>query len=356
MSLRGILSAALFEPEQDSRVLNPTANKSVEMEEKSMSGEKEIPKKPGISTAYRFLVFIIRLLDVKKIFNLDDEHFKKYIDKRKTAPPGFICRKTQVREWTLDGRPCYIITPKGGANSQKAVLFLHGGGMIMEAHIIHWLVISKLARRLGAAVWVPAYPLAPGHTFKEVTEMLFRVYGKMREEHPGSEFSILGDSAGGTLALMLCHHNKALGMPMPEKLILVSPGTFVQSGCRKIRNEMDRILPRDPLLSPKFMDTLFSLMGVDPDRGSYFDLPMEGGDISGFPETHAFFGTNEIFFAEVPAFTGRMNDAGVPVTLYIGEGMMHIWPYLPFSRESREALKTIFGIIGRSREYAKNMA
>ncbi|MDR2019350.1 MAG: alpha/beta hydrolase [Treponema sp.] len=320
-----------------------------------MAGRTDISEKP-ISTAYRLLALIIRLLGLKKTFSLDeaglDAYFKKTLDKRKTAPPAFMYRKTQVREWILDGRPCYIITPKKGASPSKTVLFFHGGGMIMEAHVIHWIVIAKLARRLEAAVWVPAYPLAPGHDFKEVTEMLFRVYGKMREEHPGSEFSILGDSAGGTLALMLCHHIKALGMPMPEKLILVSPGAFIRKDSRTIRDEMDRILPRDPFLSPKLMDVMIPLMGIDPDRGTYFDLPMEG-DFSGFPETHVFFGTNEIFFALVPAFTGGMKAAGVPLKLYIGKGMMHIWPYMPVSRECREALKIIFEIIGGSPEQAE---
>jgi acetyl esterase/lipase len=319
-----------------------------------MSGGTDIPEKPRISMAYRLLELIVKFLGHKKIFSLDEtglnEYIKKNIAKRKTAPPGFMYRKNHVREWTVDGRPCYIITPKKGADPGKTALFIHGGGMIMETHIIHWIVIAKLTRRLGITVWVPAYPLAPGHSFKEITEMLFRVYEKMREKHPGSEFSVIGDSAGGTLALMLCHHNKVLGMPMPEKLILVSPGAFIRKDSRAIRDEMDRILPRDLLVSTQLMDVLIPLMGIDPDSGSYFDMPMEG-DFSGFPETHVFFGTDEIFFAMVPSFTGGMKAGGVSVKLYIGERMMHVWPYMPISRESREALETILGIISGSREH-----
>jgi acetyl esterase/lipase len=230
------------------------------------------------------------------------------------------------------------------------VFFLHGGGMIMEIQLIHWIVISKLIKDLGLTVWVPAYPLAP-HGFKESTEMLFRVYGKMREENPGSEFTVLGDSAGAALALMLCHHIKALGrLPaMPQKLVLVSPGAFVRQDQGAIRNGMNRILPHDPLLSLRFMDVLRSWMGVDLDRGSYLDLPMEG-DFSHFPETHVFFGTNEIFYAAAAPFIERIKAGGVPVKLYTGEGMMHIWPYMPVSRESRAALKTIFDIIEKEQD------
>ncbi|MDR2742119.1 MAG: alpha/beta hydrolase [Treponema sp.] len=313
-----------------------------------MSGEAA--GKSGISTTYRFLEFAVRLLGLKKIFSLDEEKFNKYIEKnigkRKTAPPGFVYRNNLVREWVVDGRPCYILTPRKGADPEKTVLFLHGGGMIMEAHIIHWIVAARITKSLGAAVWVPAYPLAPGHNFKEITEILLRIYGKMREENPGSEFIVMGDSAGGTLALMLCHHNKALGMPLPipKRLILVSPGAFVRKDNRTIRDEMDRILPRDSLVSPQIMDVLIPLMGIDPGRGNYFDVPMEG-DFSGFPDMYVFFGTSEIFFALAPSFIDRVKAGGVPVKLYIGEGMMHVWPYMPISRECRGALKTIFDII-----------
>jgi acetyl esterase/lipase len=307
-----------------------------------------VSRNPRISGTYRLLELLIRFSGYKKIFSLDDGGFNTYIEKnrkkRKTAPPGFIYRKNHVREWTVDGRPCYIITPRRGVNPGKTVLFLHGGGMFMEAIIIHWLVIAKLVERLGATVWVPAYPLAPGHDFQEITEFLFRVYGKMREEHPDSEYSVLGDSAGGTLALMLCHHSKALGMPMPKKLILVSPGAFIRKDNRTVRDEMARILPRDPLLSTRIMDVMIPLMGIDPERGSYFDMPMEG-DFSGFPDMYFFFGTHEIFFALVPSLIDRVQTGGVPVKLYIGEGMLHIWPYMPISRECRDALKTIFDII-----------
>jgi acetyl esterase/lipase len=322
-----------------------------------------IRKKPRISGTYRLLEFAVRAMGFKRLFDLDERKLKTFIEKninkQKTVPPGFIRRKYRVREWTTDRRPCYIAgplkdtparrLPPGGnapkSASPKTVLFLHGGGMIMETHLIHWRVISKLIQELGVTVWVPAYPLAP-HSFREITEMLFRVYEKMLEENPGAEIIMLGDSAGGSLALTLCHHNKALGMPlpMPHKLILVSPCTFVRKDNRAIWDEIDRILPGDPFLSPRLMDSLSSWMSVDPDRGTYLDLPMEAG-FSGFPGTYVFFGTNEIFYAGAPFFIEKLRSAGVPVKPYIGEGMMHIWPYMPVSRESRNALKTIFDII-----------
>jgi acetyl esterase/lipase len=155
---------------------------------------------PMRSIGYRIAETAVRLTGYKRLFNLDAQGLSDYIaktkGKRRTAPPRFIFRRHQTHEMTLHGRPCQVIAPKNASHAKRAVLFLHGGGMFMEAMILHWLVVSKLVQRLGAEVWLPAYPLAPERTFKDATEMLLAVYEKMLEQHPAKESTFLGDSAG----------------------------------------------------------------------------------------------------------------------------------------------------------------
>ncbi len=302
------------------------------------------------SFRYKIIEAGVRLSGYKKVFSLDKAGLTAYIEKRrskrKTAPPRFIYKRHQVEELTAYGRPCYVVSPAGGMPSEKAVLFLHGGGMFMEALVLHWMVVSKLVRRLGATVWIPAYPLIPGCTFRDVTEMLLTVYTEMLEKHPAEEITYLGDSAGAALALMLCHHNKTLPdpQPMPGRLILVSPGMMTGED-QKIWDEMHRILPHDPMLSVEFTDAMASIMHLSSDKNDYFSVPFYG-DFSGFPETHIFSGTYEVFYAQIPALVERIQAAGTPVTLYSGERMMHVWPHIPFVPESGKALEQIFELIG----------
>jgi hypothetical protein len=37
------------------------------------------------------------------------------------------------------------------------------------------------------------------------------------------------------------------------------------------------------------------------------------------------------------------------VELYPGEGMMHVWPYIPLAPECKKALDNVFEIIGSAR-------
>lgn len=305
------------------------------------------------SIGYRMAEAAVRLAGYKRIFNLDAQglsgHIEKTKSKRRTAPPRFILRRHQTRELTVHGRPCHVVAPIDGGGDKRAVLFLHGGGMFMEATVFHWIAVSRLVKRLGATVWVPAYPLVPGHTFKDATEMLLAVYADMLKKHPAEQIAFLGDSAGAALSFMLCHHNKASAMPlpMPQKLILVSPG-MVTGADPQLREEMNRILPHDPMLGTGFMAAMAEIMQLSQDQNDYFSAPFRG-DFTGFPPVHIFSGTYEVFYAQIPAIAQRIKAAGIPVTLHPGEKMMHVWPYVPFSRECREALNQIFDIIESER-------
>jgi len=302
------------------------------------------------SIGYMILEAGVRLAGSKRIFSLNEAEFSAYVARhaasQKTLPPKCIGKRHRLRELTVDGRPCYVITPKGDRRvSNKQVVFLHGGGFIMETILIHWHIVSKLVSRLGITVWLPAYPLAPRHTFKDAVKMVLAVYAGILENCAPENIAFLGDSAGASLGIMACHHNKTFAkpLPMPGKLILVSPGTDIPPDEELLR-EMRKIQPHDPLLAVGFMNSLASLMKLGSDRSNYFEAPMQG-DFTGFPDMHVFSGTYEIFHAQAPKLVERARSAGVNARLYIGEKMMHVWPYIPFAREGRKALEQIFDII-----------
>ncbi|MDR0878193.1 MAG: alpha/beta hydrolase [Treponema sp.] len=331
------------------------------------------------SVTYRIVEKVAKIIGHKKTFQLPVPELRAYIETirngQKFAPPGYVYKKHSVIEECICGRPCYVIAPKngekkGGAESngtksgnEKAVLFLHGGGFIYEAHPVHWLAASKLVTRLGVTVWFPAYPLIPntsgekfpnpefssgGGDFKCMNEMIAKVYGRMLETYSAAGITFLGDSAGAMLSLIYCHHNKALKMPqpMPAKLVLLSPGIITEQD-KTILDEMYKIEPRDVMLSMPFTVALISLLNLDLSRDNYFNAPLYG-DFTGFPPLYVFSGTFEIFYPQLTRFVERIKAAGLPIEFYSGNEMMHVWPYMPASREARAALNQIFAIISRS--------
>jgi acetyl esterase/lipase len=318
------------------------------------------------SLGYRIAAAVARRVSHREIFQYTAEELEDFLtrtkDTRKTAPPEYILKRHTVREETINGRPCYIIAPKPGGGKPEhatrfppkpdktAILFLHGGGFVNEAHPVHWRAVSELVRRLGITVWFPAYPLISGKPagdpvqypgLADITAMAAEFYRRMLEAHPSSKIIFLGDSAGAGLSLMFCHHNKALGMPlpMPDKLILLSPAMLTEQA-PAILEAMRRIEKRDVMLAMPFMDSMIRLLDLDLSRDNYFNAPLYG-DFRGFPAMEVYSGTWEIFYPQIPPFVERVKQAGVTVTLHVGAEMMHIWPYIPIARECRTALNQI---------------
>ncbi|MDR3336369.1 MAG: alpha/beta hydrolase [Treponema sp.] len=338
-----------------------------------------------LSLTYKIAEIIAGPLGNRRIYCLPAEKLAAWLTsaqgRQRTTPPAFVHRKHELREEILGGRPCYIISPKGKTArtaEERAVLFLHGGGYVEEANAVHWQAASQIVNDLGLSLWFPIYPLltAPGKngepapagtTYKveDIVESVLSVYEKMLARYPAGNITVIGDSAGAALSLTLCHHIKARRKELspdqsttepviprsgdalsglPGKLVLVSPAMLTERD-GAILAEMKRLEKGDALIGMPFMDAMITLFNMDLSRDNYYNAPLYG-DFKGFPETHVFSGTAEIFYPQIVPFVERMKQAGVRVAFYAGEKMMHVWPYIPAAPECRAALKQIVGIIG----------
>jgi acetyl esterase/lipase len=108
----------------------------------------------------------------------------------------------------IDGFPVYEVTPRlaGSRPLNGHLLYLHGGAYLLDLiPALYWPVIARLANTLRRTVTVPIYPLAPEHTYRAVFPLLLRIYGRILDNHPSSSVVFAGDSAGGGMALALCH-------------------------------------------------------------------------------------------------------------------------------------------------------
>jgi acetyl esterase/lipase len=177
-------------------------------------------------------------------------------------------------------------------------------------------------------------------------------YRKMLERYPASEISIIGDSAGAALAVGMLKFIRALrpGIPVPSRLILVSPGQLVidEGEHPDIVIEMRAIEQRDIMLSMRLLNSIDSLRieASGYDEEDVMSDKLFEGDFSGFPPTAVFIGTDEIFYPLVrELLIPAMERSGVPSDLIVGHGMCHVWPYIPFVPESTRAMRRIIEIL-----------
>ncbi len=221
------------------------------------------------------------------------------------------------------------------SESNDTVLYLHGGAYFNEITAFHLDFIDRMALETKAYVVVPLYPLAPNHTYEETYELLDMIYPELRNED--RELTVMGDSAGGGLALAYAEYLLKNDMEQPDEIIVFSPWVDVSMSA------MDHTPyeASDPMLEVPGTVEAGKAWAGDTDTKNYMVSPLFG-DVEGMAKTMIFVGTNEILYPDCTAMYEKLADAGVDAELIIGEGMNHIYPIYPIVPESLEAASRVF--------------
>ena len=172
----------------------------------------------------RLVAFVLRHTR-KKAFE-SPEGLHAWIEKsRRTQdhrPPVKVAKRLDIAVREIAGRPVYEVRPRQGAAARR-ILYLHGGAYCFEMTSFHWALVAEIAERLSAHVTVPIYPLAPEHDFHAIYAVTREVYRQVLAED--DEVAIMGDSAGGNMALVLTRMAAREGWPRASRLVLISPSS-----------------------------------------------------------------------------------------------------------------------------------
>jgi len=127
---------------------------------------------------------------------------------RLTAPMAGM----DYEEFSLGGMNAAWMRLKAPHGSRHAVLYCHGGGYTSGNLGYARVLASKLAHVTGYDVLSFEYRLAPEHPYPAAVEDALRAWDHLMLLGYGARDVVLaGDSAGGNLALVLCHRLKAAG-------------------------------------------------------------------------------------------------------------------------------------------------
>jgi acetyl esterase/lipase len=251
-------------------------------------------------------------------------------------PPRSLSRKADVRRADFDGWPCYILTPHG-AHGPGHILFLHGGAYAHQMSVLHWRLVARVAERTGHSVTIPIYPLTPEHSHREVFPTLGRLYSRLVAEHGAGQLTVLGDSAGGGMALALVQTLPT--EQAPARLVLLSPWLDATMDNPAIA----AVAARDPLLSVPHLRALGECY-AGPDSATVPTVSPINGPIGTVRQVSLFTGTRDVLNPDAHRFRELALAHGVAVGFFEYEGMIHDWLLLPLP-ESRKAIGELAEII-----------
>lgn len=298
----------------------------------------------------RWFLAELRLTRAKQTF-ADLDRFRESITESQRAdpahPPERIRRKVSVRCTEVDGRPCYTLEPFA-PSSGKHVLYLHGGAYVHQMEDDHWSFLVRLIGRTGCTVTVPIYPLAPKHTCEQTVPMVKKAYDVFLGDRAPEDQVVMGDSAGGALALVIAESLEDAGRPQPKELVLLSPWLDVTMTSPD-QGELDLL---DPFLAVAGLREAARLYAGDRDLRDPRLSPLFG-PLSALDRVSVFIGTRDVLLPDSRRIRDEAERRGVAIDYYEYSDMVHAWPTVNIP-EGKAAGERIARIVtrppGRPRE------
>lgn len=229
-----------------------------------------------------------------------------------------------------------------GASPARTVLYVHGGGYVQGSIASYRGMAGRVAEALDARVLLYEYRLAPENPFPAGLDDSVAAYAWLLESGvPAGDIVVMGDSAGGGLALATLLRLKELNMAMPAAGVCFSPlADFEASGDSAKPGAVD-----DPMIPAAAIPQAGGLYAPGQLRNPLVS-PVYG-DLSGLPPLLIFVGTREVLLDDAVRLKRNADAAGVHAMLVVREGLTHGWPYFgPALPESRETLQQVRRFVG----------
>ena len=206
------------------------------------------------------------------------------------------------------------------SDTQKYIIYLHGGSYVGEPEEEHWQFLQDIVVDAKATIILPDYPLAPKYTYKEVFQMLEPLYKEILQKVGPENLILMGDSAGGGMALALEEKLSEENISLPNQLILISPWLDVTMSNSRIDEvqKNDKDLKKDAL---KLAGILYA--GKDG-MENYLVNPING-PLEKLKNVTIYTGTYDILNPDVHILIEKAKQVNVNITLKEYEGAGHIW-------------------------------
>jgi len=292
------------------------------------------------SLTYYITLFVLRLKGIKKQFSQDPIDYQKVRKEDVHSPKSSFFRSERVRRFQIADSNITEVKANNGA--KKLIVFIHGGAFISGPAKHHWDTAKTISEKTSNTIWMCDYPKAPEHTIDVITQNIDHIYEKALEQFSANEIMLIGDSVGGNLIMTLVQRLVQSSSTIPNKLILVSPILDASFDNPAI----DSIEPNDPILSKSGVRSAKKMAVGDRSLKDPIISPVYGS-FEGFPETILYLGENDISYPDQVLGVEKMRNAGIELTVRVGEGMPHIWPFLPVMKEAKSSLSDIINQLNK---------
>lgn len=266
--------------------------------------------------------------------------FRHYI-----APIGYTYKKVNV-----DGVKTEVFSKKKNP-SDNLVFVIHGGAYVSRMMFYYRLLNKRYSKATGGGTVIHYdYRCAPEHLYPAALEDTLKVWNwAMRQGFKEENTVTVGDSAGGNLSMQLMMTLHDTGRKQPRAAVLMSPWLdMTASGDSYVYNyKVDPVFGiRGQTPSAEEVKTLlmkselFMWLG-DNDRTDPYISPVFADIDNTYPPIFVTVGGYEMLKSDSETLVKNFRKAGLEASLYVGEGMFHVFPVYQLFPEAQKGLKLI---------------
>jgi epsilon-lactone hydrolase len=209
------------------------------------------------------------------------------------------------------------LAPHGTDGGGAALLCLHGGGFVSGSVFTHRKLYGHLAKAVGAPALIAYQRHTPEHPYPAQQEDALAAYAWL----VGRGFDrivLVGDSAGGGLAVTTTLAAGARGLPTPAALLLISPWVdMAVSG-----DSFETNASRDGFFYRDVVEGLATMYLAGRDVRDPAVNPLYA-DLTGLPPMFIQVGGDETLLDESRMLEKRARDFGVEVRRDVFEQQQH---------------------------------
>lgn len=251
-----------------------------------------------------------------------------------------LCRHAYTSEKDhFNQREVWTLTPTLKPPRQT-IFYLHGGAYVFNLSSFHWRFLSRLCHHTQARIVIPDYPLVPHAQCEEVYDFLEALYEEVQARYVSTSMVLMGDSAGGGLALGLGQRMNIRQRPQPAQVILFSPWLDVTL----TNTHIQRLEEVDPLLDRAALVRAGEayrghLEARDPRVSPLY------GEMSSLGKLSIFVSTHDLLWPDCLALREMLQRQGIAHNYFEYPQLFHVWMMVVSLSEARHAMYQIVELL-----------
>lgn len=232
-----------------------------------------------------------------------------------------IARHVVIENTSIAKIRCAWVTP-ATAIDEEVVVYIHGGGFIYGSVNSHAALVSHIALAINRKVLVIDYHLAPEFPFPAGLNECVNVIETFCKQQPATAFGIMGDSAGGNIAIATQLQLKANNAPIQQYSVVISPWADLE--CKNPSYSKNK--NTDGILSQGYLQICARMYAGERSLSDGLVSPVNA-DLTGLPPALIMYGSAEILMDDSIHLYQQFGKAGIFSECIAFEGEQHVWPF-----------------------------